>query len=175
MSGVFAVRREKVNGKIRELHDELARDEQQERCKCSMHLALFASSHLTAFLLHTDCAYVVSYSCSIFLSDKATWRLLTRTQSAKLTVKSIAFSIGVSDEDFDLLKSAIGDGHGDNDATTNGKRRNSRTRLGHTLQLGWEYYSIAKIVDIGENIVGAAKVVAMLHLQNPPTSCKIMR
>jgi hypothetical protein len=37
-----------------------------------MHLALFASSHLTAFLLHTDCAYVVSYSCSIFLSDKAT-------------------------------------------------------------------------------------------------------
>ena len=98
--------------------------------------------------IHTDCAYVVSYSCSIFLSDKATWRLLTRTQSAKLTVKSIAFSIGVSDEDFDLLKSAIGDGHGDNDATTNGKRRNGRTRLGHTLQLGWEYYSIAKIVDI---------------------------
>ena len=113
-----------------------------------MHLALFASSHLTAFLLHTDCAYVVSYSCRIFLSDKATWRLLTRTQSAKLTVKSIAFSIGVSDEDFELLKSAIGDGHGDNDATTNGKRRNGRTMLGHTLQLGWEYYSIAKIVDI---------------------------
>ncbi len=89
----------------------------------------------------------------------------TGLKSAKLTSKSIAFSIGVSDEDFDLLKSAIGDGHGDNDATTNGKRRNGRTRLGHTLQLGWEYYSIAKIVDIGENIVGAAKVAAMLHLQ----------
>ena len=39
-----------MNGRIRELHDELARDEQQDRCKCSMHLALFASSHLTAFL-----------------------------------------------------------------------------------------------------------------------------
>ena len=82
---------EKVNGRIRELHDELARDEQQDRCKCSMHLALFASSHLTAFLLHTDCAYVVSYSCSIFLSDKATWSLLTRTQRCQTNFKVYCF------------------------------------------------------------------------------------
>ncbi len=74
MSGVIAVRREEENGRIRELQDELTRDEQQERCKCSIHLALFASLHSTAFLLHTDYRYanVVSYICSIFLSDKAT-------------------------------------------------------------------------------------------------------
>jgi hypothetical protein len=37
--------------------------------------------------------------------------------------------------------------------------------LEHTLQLAWEYYSIAQIIQICEDIVGAAKVAAMPHLQ----------
>jgi hypothetical protein len=74
-------------------------------------------------------------------------------KSAKQTSKSMTFSIGVIDEDFVLLKSAIGDGHGDNDATTNGKRRKISTTLTtgvmSTMAI-YEEYEVKNLVDIGD-------------------------